>query len=226
MNVIDGITPGLEQIAAEFPKEFRKALMDVGSHYRKAMRIEIRAGAPAGQTVPPLHPVTIALRHKRLTSRAAGRGLLRTKAGRLQSKRAVRILKRARIQAGINTRKHVFEHESDLQGFGGKLPEFSRYELTDAAVRIGFLDTQVPGSNRAFDRWQRALSRAHTKEERRMLHVRLAKTGVAVPPSYVKPARSSVAPYATLAAGEAHQIILKSIRARLLAAANRRRVVS
>ena len=225
ITIRDGITPGLVYLAENFPKEYRKALMDVGSRYAKMMRPEIRAGAPAGRAFVPLNPITIFLRHRRLSAAADRHTVRYGKAANLNRKRAARLMRTARDMAVVNPTKHFSEIESNMQGFGGKLPDLTRFDLLgeNTGVAVGFLDEKIPGSGKAFARYQRSLGpRPLSNREKHRMHILLGKE-MPMPTSYTKPERLGVSPYQAGMAQDAERSITKSVRALLQNAARKGR---
>lgn len=218
MSVVinDGVTPTLQDLAQSFPKEFKKALMDLGQRYRRRMREEFRAGSPAGQTLAPLSPLTIQMRHRRLAKRAFDKVRV-SRRDSLQGKRARRLLKKAREAAQVNFRKHLYEIESEMQGFGGKLPSLTEYKVeADNTLRVGWLGGVVKGSPKLISGYQPALKRTFTKDERHQFHQIFGKT---LPvQSYSRPERVVPAVFKPDLANDGYLTIVKSIKGRLLAA--------
>lgn len=193
--VKDGITPSLQALAAEFPQDYRKALMDLGSRYRRRMATEFREGIPAHTALAPLSPVTIEMRRRR----SAGI------AGEIQ--KTGKTLTAKRFQKALS--------EAGLSGFGGKLPDLNEYDPlpNNEGVRIGWFGKIKKGLDRQMLRYQRAASRSFTKEERRKFHQMFGKT---LPENtYHKPQRPVVYPFSDELAFDAYTSILKTMRARL-----------
>src|SRR5436190_1546146 len=116
VTVKDGITPSLTELAEQFPREFRKGLMDLASRYKRRMAQEIRAGHPAGVQLAPLDPITLELKAKQM---------LRVKTTRKTMRRAIR-------EGWLNYQpkiKNLARFARQQKGFGGRIPDLSEYDL-------------------------------------------------------------------------------------------------
>jgi len=199
-SVQDGITPTLDDLARQYPQFYKKALMDLGSRWRKTIAREMRAGAPAGQPFAPLHPLTLRTRQERMAAIRTSRRQLRAEGVAATSKRARSLTRRKTL----------------LQGFGGRLPGLVEYSTTDG-VRVGFIGAVFKRSDRAGARWMRRESRAWDKGERHWLHQMYGET---IPfASYARPERQAVAPQQTRWSADTEATIRNSIQARIDAAA-------
>ena len=167
----DDITPQVRAIAEKFPREFNRALHSIGQSLRKRVAAEFAAGTPGGSRFVGLDPLTIALRSA--GNRAATAILKRKKAKRV-------------------SRKILEQVKQAKSGFGGKLPQLARYDVTGGTIRVGYLDH----AKDAVARYQTAESRRLTRFEHAAIGARLGSR-YKHPNRYKRPARLIFAPYAT-----------------------------
>jgi hypothetical protein len=216
VEVKDGITPSLDDLARQFPQFYKQALKDLGRRWRNTIGREMRAGAPAGQPFVPLSQLTMELRR-------------RVSAGRVQRRDAAvaqtKTLKRARRKNAMDRIERKFKKaallapfknfrakERALWEFGGKLPDLVEYSTADG-VRVGFLEGIFSNTKRAAARWMRQEQRGWSRQERRWLH--MLYRGPVPFAAYSRPERQAVSPQQAAWNADAESTIRKSIAARV-----------
>jgi hypothetical protein len=184
----DGIGEGLKAIADQFPREFPKALMDLGQRWKNRIAAELPMGRAGRYLLPPRAPLTMFLR--------GGIG-----------RRATRFYKKT---TGLSKKEYA-HRVNQSGGLGGNLPAVVEYQSNaQQGVRVGWFGIKRVGGAAAMFRFQRAENRAFTTAERHSLHQRLGKS---IPGQKTKPLRPAITFMAPEFGKEARTVIMKSIRA-------------
>jgi len=172
----DNLGKVLTDFAQKFPEFFPKAMRDVGSHLRKRMAQELRAGAPAGEALAPPDPLTIALK---ASSDSFAKDYRRRKLGKKSHPKPPTPVRLQRL----------------TRTFGGKLPDLLEYQLGGGELlRVGFLGVVFGGSQRAAQKFQSEMTRPFTRIERQMIRLKLGQD-YKQPKEYDRPARPVIPPY-------------------------------
>lgn len=223
--VKDGITPALRQLAEQHPKEFQRALVNMGQRWRRILGTEMRKGAPNGQAFTPLSAMTLALRQGKIVTirranRRKGIAALQTATGPgAQIRLSRRQMKAEGVGKDSKRWQKTVRTKKALVGFGGKLPDIAEYSMPQetGGVEAGWIGKIFAGSNRSSARWQRSEARLFTRAERRKFHVIF---GERLPmESYNRPSRPPIAPQAERFSQDAQTTIPKTIQALLANAA-------
>ena len=216
--VIDGISPALEQIAKEFPADFQRALVNVGQHFRKLIGPAMRAGTPHGETFAPLSETTMRVRQESGQSNFVARqavvhqrAILRkgVKAGKATFREA----EYAKLK--ISDRASRLRHkESNLQGFGGKLPNLVEWDTVGQVMAVGFIGKVFQNTGRIASHWMENVSKPFDTKQRHWLHALYrSKT---IPAMYDRPLRSAVMPWGKSLGETAQDTIIKSMKANII----------
>lgn len=190
VTVKDGITSPLESLRDEVPRAYIRAIKSLGGYFRNKLMRSFKKGQVGDYKFAPLNPITLKLRE-----------------GRRSSVRRIRKnIKKAAAEAGVSFRdvrkskawKNTNRRLRHTIGFGGRIPELSRYAVSDdpsQIVRFGFLGDLVPNIDvRALRYQEQRAARPWSKPERQMLHM-----------IYEFPRSSDPAPTAKKAASKAEK---------------------
>jgi hypothetical protein len=200
IKVTEDVSLTLSDLADKFPQDYRGALMDLGSRWRKRMGSDLRSGKTATGNLAALDPITLALK-------AAGRAEL------LAARRSFRMTggsSKSRIGKAF-TNKLKWN-----KGYGGRLPELEEYQIGQDVLKVGFLGNIFEGSPKSAMRFQKAMGGERlTRGQHAMLRITLGDKFRQPTTFTPKPARDDVAPYAEGFSKEAQDYIIHNIAGRL-----------
>ena len=207
----DNITPTLEQMAENFPRDFWRGMHSASKWAVKRIRSNFIAEQTANAKLAPLAELTKTLRSSRVNRLSANKRQLAERRTALGWVRFNRVLKsgkmskrtqRMRVQAGFAPKKALSEalntakrSLADATALGGRMQRLFEYQINEAnwMVRIGWLGESFAKSQVSGAEFQKSQNRAFTTNERHWLHRSLRSK--IIQSQYQKPLRSTIAPY-------------------------------